>query len=29
MPRWLSSQKMEVVRSLLADDPVRDAFQGW
>lgn len=22
MPRWLSSQKMEVVRSLLADDPV-------
>ena len=21
MPRWLSSQKMEVVRSLLADDP--------
>ena len=23
MPRWLSSQKMEVVRSLLAEDPVR------
>ena len=25
MPRWLSSQKMEVVRSLLAEDPVRAA----
>lgn len=25
MPRWLSSQKMEVVKSLLADDPVRNA----
>ena len=23
MPRWLSSKKMEVVKSLLADDPVR------
>jgi len=23
MPRWLSSQKMEVVRNLLAEDPVR------
>ena len=26
MPRWLSSQKMEVVKSLLSDDPVSDAM---
>ena len=26
MPRWISSAKMEKVKTLLADDPVRDAM---
>ena len=26
MPRWLSSAKMEVVKSLLAEDPVRGVY---
>ena len=26
MPRWLSSNKMETVKSLLADDPVNKRF---